>query len=304
MFDQYLNQSRLLLQILPLLKPYDRLALKGGTALNFFVQDFPRLSVDIDLAYTRIDSREESLEYINQAMENSMKKAKSLFPGSKVQVKRTSQGNIRGVIFQTPQAAIKIEPNHIIRGTLFPPETRNLVPAAGKRFMAELEFTVLSIPDLYGGKICAALDRQHPRDLFDVKLMLDTIGFTRPIMQTFLVYLISHPRPIAEVLTPNMQDLTESYEKEFKSMTDLKIDLNTLIETRTRLIHLIHANLEPADKEFLLSVKEGAPQWNLFPFNHVKNLPAVRWKLKNISKMKSKAHKLAKEKLIKVLKLN
>ena len=54
MYEQYVNQSRLLLQLLPLIKKYPHFALKGGTAINFFIRDFPRLSVDIDLSYIKI----------------------------------------------------------------------------------------------------------------------------------------------------------------------------------------------------------------------------------------------------------
>lgn len=65
MIDRYRNQVRLLLRILPEVAKQKELALKGGTALNFFWRNFPRLSVDIDLTYEPISSRKESLDGIS-----------------------------------------------------------------------------------------------------------------------------------------------------------------------------------------------------------------------------------------------
>ena len=57
----YELQVRLLLEVLPIISRYPQFALKGGTAINLFVRNFPRLSVDIDLAYLPIASRSESV---------------------------------------------------------------------------------------------------------------------------------------------------------------------------------------------------------------------------------------------------
>ncbi len=64
-------------------------------------------------------------------------------------------------------------------------------------------------------EICAALDRQHPRDLFDVKLLLDNEGITDKIRTAFIVYLISHNRPMNELLNPTFQDISHQYTSEF-----------------------------------------------------------------------------------------
>lgn len=82
-----------------------------------------------------------------------------------------------------------------------------------------LNVRVLSLEDTYGGKICAALDRQHPRDLFDIKLLLENEGLTEKIKKAFIVYLISHDRPIVEVLNPGLQDIKQIFENEFAGMT-------------------------------------------------------------------------------------
>ncbi|MBN1365194.1 MAG: nucleotidyl transferase AbiEii/AbiGii toxin family protein [Syntrophaceae bacterium] len=301
MYETYMAQAGLLLQILPLIKNYSRLSLKGGTALNFFIHDFPRLSVDIDLAYTQIDDRNETLSYITESMEDLSRQVERRFPGTRVQRKRLSNGYIKGLVIRSKDASIKIEPNLVIRGTVYSGELKPLASKVQTLFQAELDFPIISVPDLYGGKICAALDRQHPRDLFDIRLMFDTFGFTREIKTAFLVYLISHPRPIAEVLNPNLQDLKTIYEQEFKSMTREDVSLKDLEKTRIRLIRAIHGSLEQKDKDFLLSLKSENPHWDLLPIPFVKDLPAVKWKIINIEKMTKRARSNARFKLEKVL---
>lgn len=301
MYDAYLAQARLLLQILPLIKKYPRFALKGGTALNFFINDFPRLSVDIDLAYTRIDGRDETLDYITRSMEDLSLQVERRFIGSKVQQKRVNRGAIRGLVIQTADATVKVEPNLVIRGTVYPGEERSISPKVKDLFKADLDFPVLSVPDLYGGKICAALDRQHPRDLFDIHLMLKTMGLTEEIKNAFLVYLISHPRPISEVLNPNLQDISLPFEQEFQAMTDEDITQTDLEAARSLLITTLHNKLSQQDKDFLISIKSNNPQWDLFPFDHIRELPAVKWKLINIGKMSDGDRKKAQEKLERVL---
>ena len=146
---------------------------------------------------------------------------------------------------------------------------------------------LLSFEDLYGGKICAALDRQHPRDLFDIKLLLENEGLTTKLRQSFLVYLLSHDRPINEVITPVKKDISSTYETEFKGMTSKDIPLQALIDSRDELVSSIHKSLTNDEKEFILSFKDGDPDWTLFPIK-IEPLPAIRWKLQNIQTLKKK----------------
>ena len=130
--------------------------------------------------------------------------------------------------------------------------------------------------DLYAGKLCATLDRQHPRDLFDIHYLLENEGITEAIKNTFLVYLISHNRPIAEMLAPRPQDISALYETEFRGMTYEDVSLEELYRTRDMMVHTIHKGLNENDREFLLSLKDGNPKWELFPFPEAASLPAVR----------------------------
>ena len=64
----YYNQAELLLRILPLIYRQREFALKGGTAINFFFRNLPRLSVDIDLVYLPIEDRATTLQNISNLL--------------------------------------------------------------------------------------------------------------------------------------------------------------------------------------------------------------------------------------------
>lgn len=292
----YYHQAALLLRILPLIYRQKEFALKGGTAINFFVQDFPRLSVDIDLVYLPIQNRKTTFTKISNLLEDLDCKIQQTIPYSKV-IQHIKDGYCTKLTVRTTNATVKIEPNFTIRGTVYPVIDRELTPAAKNMFEIYVKCQTLSDPDLYGGKICAALDRQHPRDLFDVKLLLENDGITEEIKNAFIFYLLSHNRPIVDVLNPNPQDIEDSYEKEFKGMTSIIVELKDLIETRTKLIEQIYSMLNENDRKFILSFKSGKPQWELYARSQVKDYPSILWKLKNISKMDKEKHKNAFNKL-------
>ena len=89
-------------------------------------------------------------------------------------------------------STIKIEPNLVIRGSIDPTVDKDIAAETEKELGLFASAKCLSVADVYGGKICAALDRQHPRDLFDIKLLLETEGVTEEIRRAFIIYLISH----------------------------------------------------------------------------------------------------------------
>ncbi|NLX24793.1 MAG: nucleotidyl transferase AbiEii/AbiGii toxin family protein, partial [Lentisphaerae bacterium] len=181
MFNRtYVKQVELLLQVLPLLQKHDCFALKGGTAMNLFVQDMPRLSVDIDLAYLPLVPREDALAGISGALEQLAVEIEAGLPGTTVQGQPVA-GVTGRLVVNAENAQIKVEPNFVFRGALFPPETRTLCASAQIEFERFVESRILCEADIYGGKICAALDRQHPRDLFDVHLMFRNPGLTDDI---------------------------------------------------------------------------------------------------------------------------
>jgi predicted nucleotidyltransferase component of viral defense system len=294
----YLEQARLLLRLLPLIDRHQDLALKGGTAINFFVRDLPRLSVDIDLTYLPVTSRESALSAVGTMLDDLATDANRLLPGLKISVMKSPEdGNARKLILRLGGVSVKIEPSIVLRGSVFEVERRTLTTGARSIFELSLEVQILSFADLYGGKICAALDRQHPRDLFDVKLLLDVEGFTEDVRKAFIVYLISHGRPMADLLDPRFQDLAEMFNKEFAGMSFVDISIEDLIKSRKRLVNKIRAELTDSERRFIFSVKEGNPDWQLLGISGIEGLPAVRWKLFNISRMAPQKHKKALDKL-------
>ena len=294
----YYKQAELVLRILPYVSAEKVFALKGGTAINFFVRDLPRISVDIDLTYVLINNRDTALEDISRSIENISTKIKRIFPDCIVSFKKIRQPEaIRTLIVNLNGVTIKIEPNLVIRGTIYEPEVMQLSQRAQDLFEMSVNSKTLSFAELYGGKICAALDRQHPRDLFDVHLLFENEGIDEQTRKAFLVYLISHPRPIVEVLNPTLLDIGKIFENQFEGMTSIDIDLMDLVETRKTLVTFLKASLTEEEKQFLLSVKMGKPEWDQLNLKNVGNFPAVKWKLLNIRKMEKLKHKKAIEKL-------
>lgn len=284
--EKYKKQVGLLLDVLPFVSQEECFALKGGTAINLFVRNMPRLSVDIDLTYMGDESRDEALELTGKALHRIKAKIESNVSGAKVFTsKKATQDDDAKLLIDRKGVLVKIEANPVIRGTLYPPKLTSLQPAVMEEFDVELDTKVVDLADLYGGKIAAALDRQHPRDLFDISLLLKNEGITRNIMNGFLCYLVSHKRPIHEVLSPTFKNQKKTFETEFAGMTSTEYTLANFEETRSEMVRKIHENLSQKDKGFLSSFAAGTPEWGLFPEAKIQSLPAVKWKLENIGKM-------------------
>jgi predicted nucleotidyltransferase component of viral defense system len=299
--SMFTAQVDLLLRILPYVMRDRRFALKGGSALNLFVRDLPRLSVDIDLTYLPIEPRDLSLANISEILVAISRDISNALPQVKVEPLRAADGRLRKLVVRSGLASVKVEPNETIRGSVFPCEMLDISPQVEDEFGLFMTVQNLSIADLYGGKICAALDRQHPRDLFDVMLLLANEGLTPDIRKAFLVYLISHNRPMAEVLQPNRLPLEAIFASEFLGMSRLSVTCEELVAVRDRLVDLLVQEMSMDEKYFLLSVKELRPDWALLGLDGVESLPAVQWKLQNLVKMPKQKHLLAIQKLKQVL---
>lgn len=304
MNNKFYQQVQLMLQLLPIVAKEKCLGLKGGTAINFFVRDLPRYSVDIDLAYVHFQERESALNDLAIAMENIAKNIEKRLPNLKVIRKYTKKAKRLVKLFvNSRNTQVKIEPNELMRGTVYPCEQRVITKHAEKEFSSFVSTKTLSIPDLYAGKFCAALDRQHPRDLFDVKLLLEDEGITNEIRKAFIVYLASHNRPVSELLAPNLLDIKYYYDRDFFGMTKLQVSCDELVLVRKQFITMINEVLTGNERRFLLSLKMCKPEWFLLDVPNINQFPAIQWKLLNIEKMSKNKHKLAVDKLKKVLQL-
>ena len=172
-----------------------------------------------------------------------------------------------------------------MRGTVHPVHDVSLTPKAREVLLADLELRLVSLEDLYGGKLVAALDRQHPRDLFDVMQLFAHEGITPGIRRAFVVYLASHNRPVHEVLFPALRDVRIEYERTFRGMTMEPADLRDLLEAREHLIREIQRGLDEKERKFLISLVYATPEWDLLEIGHLAKLPGVRWKLHNLERL-------------------
>jgi len=299
---RYRAQVRLLVRLLPLVATEGDFALKGGTAINLFWRDLPRLSVDIDLTYLPIADRATSLDAIDAAMRRLAETIRSALPASAVDVQGGADGLARRLLVRSDGAQVKIEVTPVLRGVVFAPAPRTVTARVEAEF-GFAEATLVSFPDLYAGKAVAALDRQHPRDLFDIRDLLATEGLTRPLIDAFLIYLISHGRPIAELLAPNRRDLAQEYDRSFAGMTAPPVALADLKQAREDLVSGLHQALTDADRRFLLSVKLGAPDWALIGLPQAAELPAVQWKLQNLAALAEDRRAVLADRLRAVLQL-
>ena len=284
MNEGFLEQVRLMLQCLPIVMQDEAFALKGGTAINFFVRDMPRLSVDIDLTYLPIESREASLKAISHALDRSGTAIRSLSAAVE-KIRPAGSKHIHKLLVRTPRAQVKIEPNTVIRGTVFPAKELPLVSKAQEVFETALGVRCLDEDELYAGKICAALDRQHPRDLFDMRDFFSFRKLTERLGQALVIYIASSPRPMHELLSPNALDVSKIFSSEFQGMTTKSVSLDELLEPRAKLFATVINCLPAKGKEFLLTLKTGVPKWELLDYVDAKSLPAIGWKLRNLEKL-------------------
>lgn len=300
---RFFRQADLLVQVMPFVNAEAIFALKGGTAINFFVRDFPRLSVDIDLVYLPVEDRAATLQGIDAALQRIAAKIRRAMPSVQVREHRSVSDKllVKLTVRAADGAEVKIEPNTVLRGTLRPTVERNLSPKAVSMFGRSATMRVVSLPDLFGGKLCAALDRQHPRDLFDVHGLFQAEGITDDIRRAFVVFLASHDRPMSELLRPNRKDLKQVFADQFEGMTLEPVPLAVLEDTRERLIERINADLTAAEREFLLSMKRLEPKWELLGLPGVERLPGPQWKLYNLRKMDAAKRRAAEEQLRKRL---
>lgn len=283
--NPYFKQVELLVRILPLVGEYPCFALKGGTAINLFYRDMPRLSVDLDLVYLPVGERMQSLDDITMNLKSLGAAIIARISDAKIQyspLNRTE--NVNRLIVEAGRVVVKIELSPVLRGTVYDPVIMRITRSAEEAF-GFAEVPVVSFEDLFAGKMMAALDRQHPRDLFDIKGLLENEGLTDRLKEAFIVYLISHNRRIVEILDPSMLDIKQTYETDFVGMSTNPIEFADLIKVRFELIRTVHALLDERDKKFLVDFKEGHPDWSYFSVPHIKDLPAVKWKMYNLDKV-------------------
>jgi hypothetical protein len=283
--ELYRRQAALLIKAVPLVAAETCFALKGGSAINLFVRDMPRLSVDLDLTYLPVADRAVSLTAIDAAMRRLARTIGRGIPGARVSLS-TLKGEhcVTKLVVRADGVQIKIEVTPVLRGCVYEPSTRVVSKRVEDHFgFAEIQ--VVSFPDLYAGKIVAALDRQHPRDLFDVRDLLANEGINDELRKAFIVYLLSHNRPMAEVLAPMRLDISAEFARGFNGMTETPVTLDELQRAREDVIASVVGKMPPDHRRFLISIKRGEPDWALLDLPGAEALPAVRWRLENLARL-------------------
>jgi hypothetical protein len=294
MNQTYLRTVQLLLAVAPEVFHSSDFALKGGTAINLFVQDMPRLSVDLDLVFLRSElGRDDALGAIRAALAQA--KGRLERRGLQVLQPKTKDGAEARLLIRDGDIEVKVEVNFVFRGSVMPPVLAELTPAAQLMFAANLSVPMLDIAELYAGKLVAALDRQHPRDLFDVMLMLKRFGLPEPFLECFVVYLAGHDRPVHEVLFAPVKPIDFLFEQEFAGMTTEPVELGQLESARETLFATLPRALTERHRSFLLSLVRADPDWSLLPFARAGQLPALRWKVENLAKLRRNASKFKQQ---------
>jgi predicted nucleotidyltransferase component of viral defense system len=282
----YLDAVRLLLAVAPVIFRKPTFALKGGTAINLFVRDMPRLSVDLDLVYTDHQAgRDDAMRMISSHLELIRADLNEL--GMTCHAATTQLGEELKLFIERNRTRVKVEVNHVFRGTILPVEPRPLTLEAQDTFFTDIEIPLLHPDELYGSKLVAAMDRQHPRDIFDILKLYAEDGLTDRMIECFVCYLAGHNRPIHEVLFANEIDITSSHANEFVGMTEEPVPLEILLETRRRLFAEIPSMLSGNQRSFLMSLAEAQPDWSLMSCPHLAEMPALRWKLSNLEHLRS-----------------
>ena len=290
MNNVYKIQVGLLIKILPLLYRIEEFAIHGGTAINLFIKNMPRYSVDVDITFIPIKDRESSFAEINTLLlilktqiERAIPNINIVHRPSTLKLHCTSDG-----------ATVKIEVNGTKRGIIGDVLVQELCLKAQSEFNATCKANIVPLSQLYGGKIAAALSRQHPRDLFDYKYMeLDSFDVVK---DGLMLSLLGSDKPIIESLNPNLTNQRLALDNQFKGMTDTSFSYEDFEITRKDLITKVNSLFDKDDKEFLLSFEMGVPLWEKCCAGDLSNHPSVKWKLQNILTLKSlKSAKFNKE---------
>lgn len=280
MKDRYRKQVALLIRIMPSIYKIKEFAVHGGTAINLFHRNLLRYSVDIDVTYIPIENRQQSLASINQKLLEVKKNIEKTIPGVVVKHKP----DVWKLLCTLGDATVKIEVNATKRGIIGDVVELPLCEKARNEFSMGCKARTVSFSQLYGGKITAALSRQHPRDLFDCKYM--ELQSFDDVKNGFMLCLLGSDKPIIESLQPHDIDQTEALENQFQGMTETPFGYEDYLESRTALLSLVNGGLTITDKEFLLSFEQGEPDWNKCCAGDLSQYPSVQWKLLNIGKLK------------------
>ncbi|MCF0207543.1 MAG: nucleotidyl transferase AbiEii/AbiGii toxin family protein [Bacteroidales bacterium] len=275
----YAQKVELLLRLIPVVMSEGVFAIHGGSAINLFHKNLPRYSVDIDLTYIPLADRNTSVNDINLHLESICSKAKRSIKGIHIVANYTTCK----LLCEFRGMQVKVEVNQTKRGIVGGDVvTLPLCDKAQEEFGLYCEANLVPTTLLYGGKIAAALSRQHPRDLFDVKYMDFPLEECR---EGLIFCLLGSDRPIYESFAPRMIDQREAMKNQFQGMTDIPFSYEEFEETRAKLIKDVNSLMTDEDRKFLISFEGGVPEWEGYEFEYFSKYPSVQWKSLNLMKL-------------------
>jgi len=281
---EYQQAVQLLLRVIPSVFTSEVFALKGGTAINLFLSPLVRLSVDLDVVFLPLGlGREEALRAIASELEAVEQRVAK--QGLLTRVPGRASGEDTQLLVSDGQTTIKIEVNHVFRGSILEPHQARLDPSSQQAFAVDVGARLLAAPEVYAGKAVAALDRQHPRDLFDIWARSQGGAWTRDELDLVAVYVAAHSRPPHEIFAGRDKPLASLYSSALQGMVLGALPSVTELETaRSVLRRSILRNLSPGARTFLTSFFRLSTEWDALPFPGLNRLPALQWKLRNLER--------------------
>lgn len=291
MREIYTKQVSLLIRVMPEVFKIDAFALHGGTAINLFHQNMPRLSVDIDLTLIPFGARESDLKTIQLLLHEVSERLKQTIPGIVITLPSIQNEECK-LFCQLGEARIKLEVNTVNRGIISPVEIMPLCLLAQETFDQFTEARIVPKSQLFGGKIVAALDRQHPRDIFDIHQFLSMNYELFEIKRGLIFCLLSSNRPIHELLNPNLTNKKSAFGNQFDGMSDLDFTYQQFEETRNTLIKKVRDLFSEEDSVFFINFMkgnlEGLPDGKEGSNDMFLSYPAIQWKRYNLKMLKIK----------------
>lgn len=280
--QNYIDTVRLMLRVAPLVFEHPAFALKGGTAINLYIDQMRRLSVDLDVVYLDgTADRATALQDISQML--SAVSEGALKQGLDVQRLRRSSDHEAVIVVSDGSVRVKVEVNTVFRGSVYQPSLGDLCDTAARTFEVSVPLTLLDTSEVYAGKLLAALDRQHPRDLFDLWRFRQNSSIDDRLMDAFVLYLCGHSRPPHEILDGRDREISSDYERGLLGMLDEPVpSLQEIQATRYWARMAVLASLNTAHRTFLGDFFGLREVDEKFAGVALAQLPALEWKRRNL----------------------
>ena len=292
--SEYQRQATLLIELLPTVARQSDFALYGGTAINLFLLDAPRLSIDLDLKFLpplKIDAAKARIDEILQEVRAEIEKD---IPGTRVEQEQKQDRRLPRllVIRDRDGALVKIEVNPLQVGSIFSPQPRQLSAKVAADFsVAATTMEILAPAEIYAGKIAAALERAHPRDLFDIRQMPDSIWDDQRLWAALAVCLaMSRGRDLHRLIAEKNAGkiiVSLDYENFAPMMRTARATLQELEEAGSRLHARLLSRMPAGCKKLLVDFFCGQADWSAIGVD-IDALPGLQWRSEGIRKMEGR----------------